>query len=169
MKTILSHPAQIKVGVVVLCLSTALTACEGGSMGDRQLSGLLIGGALGGLVGNQFGHGDGRTFATGLGLALGAYVGSEIGRSMDQDDRRFHDEAARAGLWENPNGRASHWRNPQSGAYGEFTPGASAYVDGFGRTCRRFVDRVFFSDGSRHDVEGTACLNRSGDWVISQR
>ncbi|MEY4255976.1 MAG: hypothetical protein RLZZ141_1203 [Pseudomonadota bacterium] len=169
MKTLQFMPLKIRLSVVVLSLSTALTACESSSMGDRQLSGMLIGGALGGLVGNQFGHGDGRTVATGLGLALGAYVGSEIGRSMDQDDRRYHDEAARAGLWDNPSGRAASWRNPRNGAYGEFTPGAPSYVDDTGRTCRRFHDRVVFSDGTRHDVEGTACLNRAGEWVIRQR
>ena len=169
MNPILSIPVKIKIGVVVMSLSTALAGCESSSMGDRQLSGMLISGALGGLVGNQFGHGDGRTLSTGLGLALGAYLGSEIGRSMDQEDRRYHDEAARSGLWDNPNGRASHWRNPKSGAYGEFTPGSASYIDQTGHTCRRFSDRVVFSDGTRHDVEGTACLNREGEWVIRQR
>lgn len=169
MNPILSIPVNIRIGVVVISLSTALVGCESSTMGDRQLSGMLIGGALGGLVGNQFGHGDGRTLSTGLGLALGAYLGSEIGRSMDQEDRRYHDEAARSGLWDNPQGRPSPWRNPQSGAYGEFTPGSASYADDSGRTCRRFNDRVVFSDGTRHDVEGTACLNRAGEWVIRQR
>ncbi len=88
---------------------------------------------------------------------------------MDQDDRRYHDEAARSGLWDNQSGRPSPWRNPQSGAHGEFTPGAASYADDSGRTCRRFTDRVVFSDGTRHDVEGTACLNHAGEWVIRQR
>ena len=110
MKPILSIPVKIKIGVVVMSLSTALAGCESSSMGDRQLSGMLIGGALGGLVGNQFGHGDGRTLSTGLGLALGAYLGSDIGRSMDQEDRRYHDEAARSGLWDNRGLRRIHAR-----------------------------------------------------------
>ena len=159
------NPSRLCAGLLALTLS----ACETSSMSDRQIAGMVLGGALGGLAGSQFGEDMGKMAMTGLGIALGAYLGSEIGRSMDDNDRRYHDEAARTGLWDHPSGRPSQWRNPSSGVQGEFVPGGAAFVDNRGRTCRRFTDRVTFSDGVRREVEGTACLNRAGEWVISRQ
>ncbi|MEO7773569.1 MAG: glycine zipper 2TM domain-containing protein [Steroidobacteraceae bacterium] len=54
----------------------------------------LVGGLLGAVVGNQFGHGDGRRAATVAGAVLGAAVGSQTAASRGQRDD-YYDEPIR--------------------------------------------------------------------------
>jgi surface antigen len=151
-------PQIVTVGACVLSLG----ACE--TMSDREMAGTVVGGALGGLVGAQFGHHGDRALATGLGVALGAFVGNRIGRALDERDRIAHDRAAQEALWASRSGYPYTW----SGQYaaGEVRPGGDAYRDGSGRSCRRFTDTVTFRDGYRRSVEGVACLNPDGQWVV---
>lgn len=143
-----------------LC-ALSLAACE--TMGERELTGTVVGGALGGLVGSQVG-GDDRTLATGLGAALGAYVGNRIGRRMDDRAAEEHARAAQQALWYSGSDRPYAWRSQD--VYGEIVPTSAAYRDNIGRSCRRFTDRITFEDGSRHTVSGVACLNRDGRWEV---
>jgi len=147
---------------VALC-ALSLAACE--TMTQRELTGTVVGGALGGLVGSQFGgrHSD-RALATGLGVALGAYVGNRIGHAMDERDLAEHDRAAQEALWSRGSGQYYDWRTDN--AYGQVTPMADAYRDANGRSCRRFTDTVTFRDGYRRTVDGTACANPDGQWVV---
>lgn len=48
----------------------------------------LVGGLLGAVVGNQFGHGDGRRAATVAGAAIGAVVGNQT--AANRDDRNAY-------------------------------------------------------------------------------
>ena len=149
-------------GLCALTVSGALAGCESfGDMSDREMTGTIVGGALGGLVGSQFGgrHTD-RALMTGLGVALGAYAGNRIGHAMDQRDVERHDRVAEQAMWSSRSGRPYAWRG--DGASGEISPLADAYRDSSGRSCRRFNDTVTFRDGYRRSVEGTACLNADG-------
>lgn len=148
--------------VVGLC-ALSLTACA--EMSDRELTGTVVGGALGGLVGSQFGgrHTD-RALMTGLGVALGAYVGNRIGHAMDERDIAEHDRAAQEAMWSHRSNQYYDWRT--NNAYGQVGPTADAYRDRSGRSCRPFSDTVTFRDGYRRTVQGTACLNPDGQWVV---
>jgi uncharacterized protein YcfJ len=54
----------------------------------------LVGGLLGAVVGNQFGHGDGRRAATVAGAALGAVVGNQTAVRNGRDDYRYDEPRA---------------------------------------------------------------------------
>jgi len=156
----------LKTVAIGLC-ALSLASCETmQSMSDRELTGTVVGGALGGLVGSQFGgrHTD-RALATGLGVALGAYVGNRIGHAMDERDRAEHDRAAQEAMWSQRSGRPYAWRGYE--ASGEISPTADAYRDSMGRSCRPFQDTVTFRDGYRRTVEGAACRNADGQWVVA--
>jgi surface antigen len=150
-----------KTLAVGLC-ALSLAACE--NMSDRELTGTVLGGALGGLVGSQVNrHGD-QGLSTALGVALGAYVGNRIGHAMDKRDVAEHDRAAQDAMWNARSGRPHAWSG--YAASGEVSPMADAYRDPTGRSCRRFSDTVTFRDGYRRTVDGTACLNADGQWVV---
>lgn len=156
----------IAAGLCALTLSTGLAGCETlGNMSDREMTGTIVGGALGGVVGSQFGgrHTD-RALMTGLGVALGAYVGNRIGHAMDERDVARHDQAAQEAMWSHRSGQPYAWHGDS--ASGQIAPMADAYRDPAGRSCRRFNDTVTFRDGYRRSVEGTACLNADGQWVV---
>lgn len=156
----------LAAGLCALTLSGALAGCETlGDMSDREMTGTIVGGALGGVVGSQFGgrHTD-RAMMTGLGVALGAYVGNRIGHAMDERDMARHDQAAQEAMWSHRSGQPYAWQGDN--ASGQVAPMADAYRDRDGRSCRRFNDTVTFRDGYRRSVEGTACLNADGQWVV---
>ena len=73
-------------------LSIGLAGCgpEGPSKAD---TGMVVGAVAGGILGNQVGKGGGNVAATAIGAVVGGIVGSEIGRSMDEQDRRYAQEA----------------------------------------------------------------------------
>jgi surface antigen len=63
------------------------------------------------------------------------------------------------------NGAAVDWDNPDSGTKGSFAAIGDAYTTDTG-TCRGFraaVDRKDSDDA----LQGTACSNGTGDWVIT--
>lgn len=147
-------------------LTVSLGACETfEGMGQKELTGTAVGGALGALVGTQFGgRSSDRLLMAGLGAALGGYVGNRIGRSMDDRDRAEHDRVAQEALWSTRTGQPYAWNGYE--ASGQFMPRGAAYRDSMGRSCRAFNDTVTFRDGYRRSVPGTACANADGQWVV---
>src|SRR5688572_462733 len=102
----------------LLMLSIALAGCgpEGPSKAD---TGMVVGAVAGGILGNQVGKGGGNVAATAIGAVVGGIVGSEIGRSMDEQDRRYAQEAEFEALERGQSGVSRQWRNRDNGRYGE--------------------------------------------------
>lgn len=153
----------LKLAAVSLC-ALSLAGCA--DMSSSELTGTILGGALGGLAGAQFGHHGDQALAIGLGVALGAYVGHEIGHSLDERERAAHERAARRALWDNHDNHSASWGVPR-GASGQVTPTGPAYTDGRGRRCRPFNETVQFADGRHQMVDGVACLNADGHWDVA--
>lgn len=154
--------ANFKILGAAAC-ALALASCA--EMTQRETTGAVIGGALGGLLGAQFGEDEGKVAMTGLGVAVGAYLGKQVGHTMDSNALAAHDRAAQEALWGYPQGRPYAWN--QGGYRGEIAPTSNAFRDSSGRSCRRFTDTVTFDDGQRRVVNGTACVNRQGQWVVT--
>jgi surface antigen len=152
--------------LVVGAFAASLGACDTfEGMGQKELTGTAVGGALGALVGAQFGgRTSDRLLMGGLGAALGGFIGNRIGRSMDERDLAEHDRAAQEALWAQRTGQAYGWNGYN--ASGQFVPRGAAYRDPMGRSCRAFDDTVTFRDGYRRSVPGTACLDANGQWVV---
>jgi uncharacterized protein YcfJ len=75
------------IRTVALCSAVALAGCT--NYGRQEQSGMVIGGALGGLLGSQVSgkHDDWRTAAIIAGTMAGVAIGGSIGRTMDEVDR----------------------------------------------------------------------------------
>ena len=59
---------------------------------ERNVAGMLLGGAAGALLGHQVGGGNGRTLATIVGAAGGAYAGDRAANSGEQAKPGTHKE-----------------------------------------------------------------------------
>mgnify|MGYP002713170073 CR=1 FL=1 len=145
--------------VRVMLLGAMLLAAGCSNYGQQEQSGMLIGGALGGLLGAQVdGHNrDRRTAAIIVGTLAGAAIGGSIGRSMDEVDRLRTSqslEAVRTGV-------SSSWRNPDSGNQYTVTP-TRTYEVASG-PCREYtIDAVI--GGRPEKVYGIACRQADGSW-----
>ncbi|HKH81589.1 MAG TPA: RT0821/Lpp0805 family surface protein [Methylovirgula sp.] len=109
-------------------------------------------------------------------LPMGSLIGSheddqtasvgqpQIGGLEGEDWRRAKVALASA-LGPEGNGAAVPWDNPDSGTKGSFAAIGEAYATDSG-TCRGFraaIDRKDADDS----LQGTACADKSGDWVIT--
>lgn len=147
---------QLTVAVVVCAIG--ITGCST-SQGPSEQTGMVIGGALGGLLGAQVDDDkrDLRTAAIIAGTMTGAYIGGSIGRSMDELDRM----RAYRTLETSRTGVGSTWTNPDSGNQYTVVP-TRTYETGSG-PCREYtVDAVI--GGRREKVYGTACRQPDGTW-----
>lgn len=146
--------------IVAASAALALAGCGPGGLSKAD-SGTAIGAVAGGILGNQVGNGTGKVLATVAGAFVGGVVGHSIGKSLDEQDRRFAQEAELAALEDGRSGRARPWRNPDSGHYGEVVP-QKPYMRG-SRHCRDYTHTVFI-DGRPETMSGTACRNPDGTW-----
>lgn len=151
--------------IVSSCVAGLLAGCASGS--GSEVGGTVLGAALGAALGAQVAGGSDRVVGAALGGALGAWLGHEIGRQIAEDDRRYHDRAAEAALWDSRYDRPQLWRNPQTGVHGEITPLSRSYRDRNGRVCRRFSDTIYYPDGGRRTVRGVACYDHGG-WAVER-
>ncbi|MET0088087.1 MAG: glycine zipper 2TM domain-containing protein [Sedimenticola sp.] len=148
-----------QIAITVLSVSVILAGCAG--HGQRQDTGMIIGGILGGALGNQVGKGKGRTAAIIIGTLAGAAIGGSIGRSMDETDRRHTShtlETVRTGV-------PSTWRNPDTGYSYEVTP--TYTYDSAAGPCREYTINAEIS-GRREKVYGTACRQPDGSWKTTE-
>ena len=56
------------------------------------------------------------------------------------------------------------WQNPNTGAGGNITPLASAYIEG-GQSCRDFL-ASYVHGGSQDWLRGAACRTSQGSWEV---
>lgn len=90
---------------------------------------------------------------------------SPLSPDLDAEDWRRAKAAMGVALDPQGNGSAVDWANPQSGAKGTFTPVAKAYpVDA--KVCRAFIAMIDVKKSDR-SVQGTACVDKAGDWAVS--
>jgi surface antigen len=84
---------------------------------------------------------------------------------LDPEDWRRAAGAMNIALDPQGNGLSVQWDNPQSGAHGVFTPVAKPYpVEA--KICRAFVADLE-KDGKEHTLQGTACSQKGGDWILT--
>lgn len=143
---------------LVLALASALFL-SGCATLDRGDQGQIIGGVVGGVLGSQIGDGRGQTVAIIVGTMAGSMIGRQIGDSMDATDRRNTAVALR----DSRTGQPTTWVNPDNGARYTVTP--TRTFEQQGGPCREFrVDANVAGEPDR--VNGTACLQSDGSWMI---
>jgi len=135
--------------------------------GQKEIGGLLLGGALGGFLGSKVGKGKGKLAATAAGTLFGAFLGSQVGRSLDRADRLYAERTAQGSLERSRSGATSDWVNPDTGHAGSFTP-TSTYRSRQGLACRDYSQTVT-ADGRTETAVGTACRTSDGTWRIVNR
>jgi outer membrane lipoprotein SlyB len=88
--------ALMKAAAKILCLMMPLTisGCAGEQYGQRETSGAIGGGVLGGFAGSLIGSGTGQLVSAGIGTLIGALLGSEVGKSLAPSDKLYHPQAA---------------------------------------------------------------------------
>ena len=145
------------IGTVELCSAVALSGCT--NYGRQEQSGMVIGGALGGLLGSQVSgkNDDWRTAAIVAGTLAGAAIGGSIGRTMDDVDRMKTAqtlEVVRTDV-------SSSWRNPDTGNQYSVTPTQTTMTAA--GPCRDYtIDATI--QGRPETVYGTACRQPDGSW-----
>lgn len=136
---------------------TVFTACA--SMSESQ-QGELIGGVIGGVVGSQIGEGHGRTAAIIVGTLAGAVIGRHIGETMDDSDRARTAQT----LNDARTGQSRSWVNPDSGY--EYTITPTRTYEQSGTPCREFSLITAAGHPSREEMNGNACLQADGSWLV---
>jgi surface antigen len=152
---------KIRLAAIAIVVALGLAGCQAG---PRQATGSLVGAGLGGLIGSQFGHGSGQLAAVALGTFAGAMIGSEIGRSMDQADRAYYQNAV-SQAESAPVGETITWNNPESGNYGSITPTREGVHQGTGAYCREYQQEIVIG-GRVERGYGQACRQPDGSWKI---
>lgn len=159
-----------RIFVSTLAAVFLLAACAtNGNQGtgiNKNIIGMLLGGAGGGYLGSQFGGGNGKLAFTAAGALLGAYLGGEIGSSLDRADQLAQSQAAHRALESVPSGQTVNWRSPDSarGNRGSITP-LVTYQESSGRYCREYQTTVTVG-GETEQAYGTACRQSDGSWEI---
>lgn len=142
-----------------------LSGCGGaGGFGNKQLGGMLLGGAGGGFLGSQFGKGNGKLAATAIGALLGVGIGGSIGQSLDRIDQLHAQQAAQTAINTAPSNQTVVWQNPNTGNYGSTTP-LRTYQTQSGQYCREYQQEVTVG-GRTQRAYGTACRQSDGSWQI---
>lgn len=152
--------AGLKSSLAVAAVTFGLTGC-GPDGPNKADTGLAVGAITGGLIGSAVGNGNGKIAAAAIGAFVGGVVGNEIGRSLDEQDRRYAQQAEYVALERGRSGERQEWRNPDSGHYGEVIP-SPPYKRGQA-DCRDFTHKVYI-DGRPQAMRGTACRNPDGTW-----
>jgi surface antigen len=150
-----------KTALLPLCMALALGGCTTTDYGQREQTGMVIGGALGGLLGSQVPgkHDQWRTAAIIVGTLAGAAIGGSVGRSMDDLDRMRTAqtlEGVRTGV-------PSTWRNPDTGYQYSMTP--TRTFETAAGPCRDYTINALI-DGRQEVVKGTACRQPDGTWRV---
>ncbi len=144
---------------VLLALVTAITL-QGCASLDRADQGEIIGGVVGGVLGSQIGGGRGQTIATIAGTIAGSMIGRRIGEGMDESDRLN----TAAALRDSRTGQGATWVNPDNGTRYTVTP--TRTFENSGAPCREFRVDANVGGEPNQEVNGTACLQSDGSWMI---
>ena len=151
--------------MILMVVSTlGLSACQTlEGRGDKELIGGASGAVIGGILGSKVGGGSGKGWATGAGVLLGAILGSEVGKSLDQADMAYANQANER-AHSVPVGETINWNNPESGNSGSVTPTNDGYSSS-GRYCREYQQTIIVG-GQEQSAYGTACQQPDGSWEI---
>lgn len=161
---------KTKILALVLFSSLALAGCaQNGEqnpwgMGTKQTVGTGAGALVGGILGSKVGGGSGRLWATGAGALLGAFAGSSIGKSLDQADMAYHQQAVEQAET-GPLNKTIDWNNAESGHSGSVTPIREGHVQSTGQLCREYKQTITV-EGHTQTAVGTACQNQDGTWTL---
>lgn len=164
MKTRILALALASTLVLAACAQDGSFNSPWGNMGAKQTVGTAGGAVVGGILGSKVGGGSGKLWATGAGALLGAFVGSSIGKSLDQADMAYHQQAVER-AYAAPINQTISWNNPDSGHSGSVTPVREGRQASTGNLCRQFKQAVFI-DGKAETAYGTACQNKDGTWTV---
>lgn len=160
---------KTKIITLAIISTLALSACAANGqnpwgMGNKETVGTLGGAVVGGALGSRVGSGEGKLWATGAGALLGAFVGSSIGKSLDQADLAYHDQAV-SRAYSAPMNETISWNNPESGHSGSVTPVREGRQASTGNLCREYKQTIYV-DGRSETAIGQACQNSDGTWKV---
>jgi surface antigen len=85
---------------------------------------------------------------------------------LEPEDWRRAKAALSTALDPQGNGSLVGWDNPDSGNKGTFTPVGKAYPLNAG-ICRVFLAELV-RKGDEQSLQGTACLEKQGEWTIAE-
>lgn len=159
-----------KILSLALVAALSLSACaqngqqNSWGMGNKETIGGIGGAVAGGFLGSTVGKGKGRILAASAGTLLGAMAGSSIGRSLDQADMMFHQQAVEK-AYSAPLNQPITWNNPESGHSGTVVPVREGRESASGNLCRQYKQTIVV-DGQAQTAYGTACKESDGSWTL---
>ena len=89
-----------------------------------------------------------------------------LSSALDKEDMRRANAALAVAL--DPQGTGDHvaWDNPQSGAKGSFSAPAPPFPKQ-DQICRAFKARITLSVRDDRRLDGSACRNHDGEWILA--
>ena len=90
-----------------------------------------------------------------------------MSHDLDQEDWRRARAALAVALDPQGNGALVTWANPASGARGSFAASAPPFPKR-DQVCRAFTAHVTQVKTIDRDVEGSACREGGGDWIVAE-
>ena len=156
----------LATAVLVLAMQPAHAASDCSRTSTGGIVGALGGAVVGGFLGSKVGKGTGKLAATGAGVLVGGFLGNELGRRLSCKDQEMATTTAQKSLETQPTGEQIAWKNPDTGNSGTVTP-VRTYYQADGTPCRDF-QQIVTADGETVQLEGTACRQKNGTWVVQQ-
>ena len=156
----------LATAALVLAMQPARAASDCSRTSTGGIVGALGGAVVGGFLGSKIGKGTGQLVATGAGVLLGGFLGNELGRRLSCKDQEMASTTAQQTLETQPTGAQVAWKNPDSGNSGTRTP-VRTYQQTDGTPCRDF-QQIITADGQTEQLEGTACRQQNGTWVVQK-
>ena len=90
-----------------------------------------------------------------------------LAKELDQEDWRRAKAALAVALDPQGNGSTVPWANPASGAKGSFAATAVPFP-ARDSVCRAFLAHVMPDSRTDRQVQGSACRESDGDWVVAE-
>lgn len=142
----------------------AQNACQ--AFGPKTLSGMAVGGLVGGVggagIGAAAGGGKGALIGGLVGLGAGLLAGSAIGHSYDVRDCQ-QAQLALVQLRYSPVGQPIQWSNPTTGSYGSYTATSAEYQQN-GQFCRQARQTATFKGSTAQPQQVLTCRQPDGNY-----
>lgn len=143
----------------------ALAGCEnverGTGVSKTTQTTAVLGAATGGLIAGVAGAGSGWIAFSALG---GLLAGGLLGEYLTDDDKNKAGQANANAVQNQSPGERTTWNNPDTGHSGA-TDVNQEFRDAEGRLCKTFTQTVVV-DGQTEQVEGVACKQADGSWMV---
>jgi len=136
--------------------------------GQKELMGMLLGGAGGGFLGSKIGKGKGQLAATAAGTLLGALMGRSVGQSLDRADDIYSNQGTTTQAYPTTgqqifSGRQPAWRNPDQNLVGRLQPTQIPVSNCPSGYTREYTTEILVG-GKLVPAYGTACYQVDGSW-----